>query len=89
MKTDAMTFPTIHSNGTSATRLESDYCATWAALRQAETSFENIEFNARDYYVQGDKAFTQAREQRYAMFRKLREVTEYIEAHAEHIANTQ
>lgn len=80
-----MTLPTIHLNGTgkdslcagydnAADKLE-DFCDAWGA----------IEFNARDYYPQGDEAWSSALKEREEMAGKIREVQAYLQRIQEHI----
>ncbi len=79
------TLPTIHINGTGRNALESDYRAVRAKLRETIAAFDAVEFNGRDYYPQGPKAFTAAREERQAAFKLLTDFDAYLMAHLEHI----
>ena len=50
--------PTIHLNGTGRDRLLADYHTAHKLLNAAADAFASVEFNARDYYVQGDRKST-------------------------------
>ena len=75
--------PTIHLNGTSRETLAEGYDAAEDALYDLIQAFGRIEFNARDYYVQGPTAWTAAVEARQEINRKIRDIKEYIHAHRE------
>ncbi len=62
--------PTIHLNGTGKNRLRETYLNAYKAVRNAQEALEAVEFNARDYYIQGPNAWPQAE----------REMTERITA---------
>ena len=49
--------PTIHLNGTGAKTLMADYEAARNALMDFREKFRAIEFNSRDYYVDGLKSW--------------------------------
>lgn len=55
------------------------------ALQDFIKAWGSIEFNARDYYVQGDSAFDDARTEREEISRKIRELRTYIDNHLRHI----
>ena len=78
--------PTIHLNGTSRERLLSDYQTAYKLLRAAADAFGDIDFNARNYYVQGDYAFNQARNERDRVRAHYRAIKEYLEAHLLHLS---
>ena len=52
-----MILPTIHSGGTSRAALIRDYDAAARAFKDFVDVWEAIEFNGRDYYVQGSPAW--------------------------------
>ena len=81
------TLPTIHLNGTGAQALFDEYRAAMKAVRVAAEALTSATCNARDFYPQGDAAWAQARDERADAFRKLQEVSEYLEAWAEHAAD--
>ncbi len=56
-----MLLPSIHLNGTSAEQLLEQACEAGNAVRAAIVALEAAGPNARDYYPQGDDAFTRAR----------------------------
>lgn len=76
-----LVFPTVHMNGTGFDTLFDGYDHATDSLRRFTDSFGRIEFNARDYYVQGPDAYTTAREQREAICLKIREIKEYLDQH--------
>ena len=80
----AATLPTIHRNGTGAQSLADEYLAVVRALRLAGEALDNATCNARDFYPQGDEAWSVARKERDEAFRKLREVKQYADAWLEH-----
>lgn len=82
-----LTLPTVHLNGTSREMLLSGYTEAYEKLRAALAAFYNIEFNARDYYVQSDYAYNQARVSRDKVRDKYNEINEYLEAHIVHLCD--
>lgn len=76
-----ITPPTIHLNGTSHRELYYGYEAAYHAVRAAQEAFNEVEFNARDYYVQGEDAFTKARDHRAEQHLALAQVEEYLLQH--------
>jgi hypothetical protein len=80
-----MILPTIHHNGTSREMLAEGYDAADDALHNFIDAFGSIEFNARDYYVQGPDAWTAAREARNQINQKIRDIKLYLDKHREHI----
>lgn len=76
-----ITAPTVHLNGTSHRELYNGYEEAYHAVRAAQEAISNIEFNARDYYVQGDNAFTKARDHRNEQRQALAQVEEYLLQH--------
>jgi hypothetical protein len=81
------TLPTIHLNGTSRQELLDDYLQALNTVRDAIKALDKIEFNARDYYVQGPNAFEHAREERQAQYSHLWAVKLELEAIAVHISD--
>ena len=75
-----ITTPTIHSNGTSHKDLTEGYKRAEDALFALTEAFSSIEFNARDYYVQGPDVYTQARDQQREIFLKICDIKDYLEA---------
>ncbi len=55
-----MILPTIHSNGTGAEDLAKGFIEAYRAVEAARDALRKMEFNARDYYVQGPEAWPQA-----------------------------
>ena len=79
-----MILPTIHLNGTSAEMLLDGYRQAMDAVETAREALGKIEFNARDYYVQGPSAWTEAQASRHEMFVALSKIHEELMAHAMH-----
>lgn len=79
------TLPSIHLNGTSREMLRSGYLDAYHKLLEFRESFAQIEFNARDYYVQGPAAFSQARTERDRELQRLGDLMTYLEAHLSHL----
>jgi FAD/FMN-containing dehydrogenase len=74
--------PTVHLNGTGRETLHNDYSRAQDTVEAAIQAVAEIEFNARDYYVQTDPdAYNKARAKRTEMLDKLREVDAYLLAH--------
>jgi len=69
-----MILPTIHLNGTSADMLFEGYEEARQAVIEARTKLEAVEFNSRDYYVQGPGVWNKAVDERRAMYAKLNSV---------------
>lgn len=80
-----ITLPTVHLNGTSRQMLSDSYFNAYRKLQDAIRSFNEIEHNARDYYVQGLGAWPQATYQRIQMQEHLNAVQKYLEAHLIHL----
>jgi hypothetical protein len=76
--------PTIHLNGSSAPRLLSNLAAAASALRTARRALDETHPNMRDFYPQGDGAFSVALAEHTARLVRveetLREVSELQEA---------
>jgi len=68
-------------NGTSYQDLWNGYEAAYDAVRAAQDALRQIEFNARDYYVQGNEAYSKARDHRTEQFIKLIDVEDYLLQH--------
>ena len=79
--------PTIHLNGTGAISLLVGYEAARNALEVAIQSFHKIEFNSRDYYVDGPDSWPAAVEARYQALNNLLSVDAYFARHLKHIQN--
>ena len=79
------TLPTLHSNGTGKKMLADGYDRAHEKLDDFVDAWRAIEFNARDYYPQGNTAWEAALEEREAISAKIRDVHKYIEAIRVHI----
>lgn len=80
-----LTLPTVHLNGTSRQMLLDGYTEAYRKLIEFRDVFNKIEFNARDYYVQSDTAFAQARDQRDAERQRIADLMTYLESHLLHL----
>ena len=77
--------PTIHMNGTGRKDLCDGYMAAYKAARRAFDALCDVTCNARDYYVQGDNAYSEARDERDRQLYNLRDLIRYTEAHVAHL----
>jgi len=77
--------PIVHLNGTSHRILADGWNNAGEALEDFITAYEQIEFNARDYYVQGPEAWSVARDYKSEMNLKIRELKKYINDHRSHL----
>lgn len=77
--------PTIHLNGTGAKSLMADYEAAYDALRNLQGKMSAIEFNARDYYVDGPESWEAACDARCKINQKIKDIKTYIDTHLMHI----
>jgi hypothetical protein len=66
--------PSIHLNGTSLDALSEDYTEARCAVSRAITALEKNPPNARDYYVQGKHAYSEAVQEHYDRIRRLESV---------------
>ena len=77
--------PTIHLNGTGAKSLLADYEAARDALMNFREKFGAIEFNSRDYYVDGPESWEEATDARIEINEMTCEINRYLERHLMHI----
>lgn len=78
--------PTVHLGGTSHKMLTQDYEDAYFAFKTFTKAFGRIEFNARDYFVQGPEAWMAAVEARMEINQKIRDIVKYVEDHLESLA---
>jgi len=71
--------PTIHLNGSNGETLFEEVSSAHEAIRTALEKLEAGAPNARDYYVQGNKEFEQARNQHCMRSNKLRDVMKELD----------
>ena len=76
--------PTIHLNGSSAKSLTDDYSRARRAVQEASIALMSVDFNARDYYVQGPSAWTEAVKQRHDLYQHLSDVFDALHEHELH-----
>ena len=69
-----LTKPTLHLNGTDRGTLRTQIHNARSALRAATSALQEMAPNARDYYPQGEGAYTAAVAEHQARCRKLDEV---------------
>ena len=78
--------PTVHLGGTSHKMLTQDYEDAYFAFKTFTKAFGHIEFNARDYFVQGPEAWMAALKARTEINLKILHISEYIQKHLESLA---
>ena len=69
-----MMIPTIHLNGTSRASLLSELESAHAAMSAAIDALRQVTVHGRDYYVQGEHAYTQARSEMDARLIALKDI---------------
>lgn len=84
MKPISVILPTIHLNGTSAKSLTEDYTQARRAIQEAMNALQAVDFNARDYYVQGPAAWTAAVQQRHDVYEHLSAAFNAMHEHETH-----
>lgn len=84
-----MTKPTIHLNGSSVDDLLQDYRDAMNAVAEAIDKTHRTSPNARDYYVQGDDAYRDARNEHKDRIAKLVTVYDELEELALHCCEIQ
>ena len=77
--------PTVHMNGTSKKDLFEGYYKAYYSLRTFIDDWGAIEFNARDYYVDGPSAFPDAQDKRRELSAKIKELQDYLHEHIAHL----
>ena len=75
-----MMVPTIHMNGTSKESLLDDACNVMNAIYKAIDVACAAAPNARDYYTQGNEAYSKARDEHDARIERLEAVRKEYEA---------
>jgi hypothetical protein len=84
MKSTSLILPTIHSNGSSAKSLTEDYTQARRAVQEAINALQAVDFNARDYYVQGPATWTEAVRQRHDVYEHLSAAFNALHEHETH-----
>lgn len=80
--------PVLHSQGTSRSRLRSDYLTALRLFGLALDAFHDIEFASRDYTLHDDlDAFNLARTKRDEIRSYLYATRHYLERHLAHLAD--
>jgi hypothetical protein len=72
------TFPTLHLNGTGKTDLRDEYAAAYDAIGKAIDALAAATLNGRDYYLQAEGAYHQARSERDAALVHLDQAHQYV-----------
>ena len=80
-----MIIPRVHRNGTSRDELLKQLADARQAIDQALEAMARATPHGRDYYVIGDRAIIQAREEHFARVAKLSEVLTELETISEGI----
>lgn len=75
-----MMIPTVHLNGTAGEVLLDQYTAATDAVRKALDALCDVDFNARDYYVQGTNAALAAQREHEARVTSLKCVRDELAA---------
>ena len=78
-----ITPPTVHTNGTNSETLVEGYKDAREALMDAHHAVRHTAPNGRDFYVQGDGAFTKAQAEHYARLKIIENMREEFLALAE------
>jgi hypothetical protein len=78
------TLPTFHLNGTGAESILNEYKEVCFAVQKAMDALAKATCHPRDFYVQLEGSWEQAKAERDEMFRKLKEVQDYASAWTEH-----
>ena len=81
-----MKTPTVHLNGTSRDELESQLTTALDAARVLISALESAGPNARDYYPQGEGAFSVARTEHTARLNSIVRVREELYAMLESVS---
>lgn len=80
-----MRLPSIHSNGTGIDSLIKQYDELSTAFNNFAKKWEEIDFHARDYYVQEQEAWMEALSERRDQSENLMSVSRYINEIREHL----
>ena len=82
--TSEFALPVFHLNGNDPKTLGKEYVNARIALLHFREALASVEFHARDYYPAGEETWSKAREQRFTILDKVREIEHYIDVHAAH-----
>ena len=77
--------PTVHMNGTGLQTLREDYDLADDKFQDFLDAWQKMEFNARDYYVNGPEHWQKATEARQEINKALRHLKAYLDAHREYL----
>ena len=69
-----MMIPSVHLNGTSQKNLLAELETAYSAVNAANDALRQVTVHGRDYYVQGDHAYPQARHEMDARLGALEQV---------------
>lgn len=76
----ALTFPTVHLNGTSRIDLQEQYHGAYMALQDALVALRQSCPNGRDYYPQGPEAFRKAVAEQESRIERLEAIQTEVKA---------
>jgi hypothetical protein len=86
-KTSKTLTPTLHLNGSGYDRLFGLHAEANGALRTAMAKLAEAAPHGRDFYVQGDDAYAQARKQHEDRLDRLRSIMEELETIMEDLSD--
>lgn len=78
-------FPRLHLGGTSAPQLLEDYGAAYEAVLTARATFDQIEFNSRDYLSRQGPTWQAACEWRERIAQHFADIEDYLLNHIQSI----
>lgn len=73
-----LTVPSVHLNGTSREELKKGYQAAYEAIGAARDTVGESSPNARDYYVQGNDAYSKARDEHWDRMQRLLDIRQEL-----------
>ena len=76
----ALTFPTIHLNGTGRDSLVEGWETAWSACEAAMEALKQTAPNGRDFYPQGPEALDKAVNEHRDRLRRIQSVQEELQA---------
>lgn len=85
--TPALTFPTVHLNGTSRIDLQEQYHGAYMAVHAAIVALRQACPNGRDYYPQGPDAFRRAVAEQESRVERLQSIQTELLAIYESVAD--
>ena len=85
--TEEVTYPlpTVHLNGTGKKMLLEGNTRILGAINDLKEAIQSCQFHPRDYYVQGDEAFSLALEERQKHLQAIADMERYFINQVDHI----